>query len=178
MVRSSCCTCGWMATAAIIGTMCRKRITSPTNGFGASCRKIDLDVSPHDLRSQPHPQTPSPISAQNSRAFGEAVLRIDQKCDSRCTAGAMFCRMSPNAVSANPRGARTDSKTCTHTTAHTIDHPLPAVLERRIPHVSNCICVMRHSRCYRGNAIRRTKAECGLLKGRAKTLHKAVNILK
>jgi len=63
--------------------------------------------------------SPRPMSIQNSRAFGEAVLTLARNATvapSRRT----FCRMSPKAVSANPRGARTDNKTCEHTTAHTI----------------------------------------------------------
>src|SRR5215469_3489418 len=115
MARSSCRRCGCKATAAVIGTMCKNRITSPTNGFGASCRKY-TSMYVHITCETSHIERPRPIRAQKRRGFGEEVRTFARHARAAANR-TRFCRMSPKAVSAKLRGTKTDTTTWTHTKA-------------------------------------------------------------
>src|ERR1700732_1910314 len=101
-----------------MGTICRKRITSPTNGLGTSCRE-NTSMYVHMSGEASHIAKPEPKSAQNNLALGEPFLTLERTA-TVAQSRMIFCRMSPQAVRANPRGTRSDTKTWTQTTRHTM----------------------------------------------------------
>src|ERR1700723_1783379 len=101
-----------------MGTTCRKRTTSATNGFGTS-RRRNTSKYVHTSCTQSHIPQPQPIRAQNSCVFLSLLLmfeRIDTVPQKRRT----HCVRSPNAVSPMLRGASSVTEMWRHTTAHTI----------------------------------------------------------
>ena len=85
MVRSSFCRCGWSATAAIIGTMCRNKNHISDKRVGRFVPEIDFDVGPHALATSTTSPVPSPsgtrraeISERESNVGQESHGRTEQ----------------------------------------------------------------------------------------------------